>query len=150
MIICKVIIFLFLLIPSYIPDDIKAVIKGPKFTVNLYDYSPTKSSGFIKSLLANFNFLLTKTSLEDFGVNSDSSIYNIYPFVSTIFWMAIFHILLYFSLKWILKIREENCWKRFIRLIKTVCTGVYHIMAFGFYIRNCYEMSQLILVFSIK
>ena len=60
-----------------------------------------------------------------------------------------FHILLYFSLKWILNIKEENCWKKFIRLFKIVWTGVYQIMAFGFYIRNCYEMSQLILVFSI-
>ena len=127
----------------------KTVIKGLSFTINIYSYIPFSNFGIINKIFSNFKSPLTDSSLSDFGINSDSSIYNLYPMFIWVLLLMLMHVILYFVMRWILNIRETGCWKWPVKIMKRVLIKLYNIMTFGFYIRNCLEMFQFILVTSI-
>ena len=134
---------------SNIPRDVVDVIKGPNFTINIYSYIPIKKISVIDDLLSPFNFDLTNSVLDDFGIKSDSSIYNTYLILICIIWMAFLHICLYFMLMWELVAKDNRWWRWLIRIAKRVVNKIYKTMTFGYYIRNSLEMSQFILIWSI-
>ena len=101
-------------------------------------------------MFSSFEFPLTTPSLADFDIYSDGSIFNVYPIITWIITMMLLHLCLHLIIKWCLRIREDGCWKWFVKVFKKVLNKLYSIMTFGFYIRNCFEMSQLILIFSIN
>ena len=92
---------------------------------------------------------MSYSALKDFGICSDGSIYNFYPMLT---WFLLFiplHICLHFAKIWILRISENGCWKWFVKFTKRVVNKISNMMTFGFYIRNIFELAQVILIFSI-
>ena len=141
---------LFLLLRSFIPEDVKWVIKGKIPTINIYSYIPLSNTKFLNSMFSKFNFPLTNLQLDDLGINNGSSVYNIYPILTWIILLIPLHICLHFTNKLVLRVKEEGCCKWIVKILKRVVSKLYNIMTFGFYIRNCLEMSQFILVFSMS
>lgn len=77
------------------PEDVKAVIKGPKFAVNIYSYAPVHNIGFYSSLFADFEFALTNPLLDDFDIKSDGSVFNAYPMLTCVALLMSVHLCLY-------------------------------------------------------
>lgn len=92
-------LFLLLLLQCYIPEDVRAVIKGPEFSIDVYQYISLSGAGFYKSLYANFNFDITSGHLEDIGIESDSAIYNSYSMLTWILLLVPLHVVVHFALK---------------------------------------------------
>ena len=142
-------IFLLLLLQSFIPEDVKGVIRGPEFVVNIFSYIPISGIEFYERVFSSFKFPLSYSALNDFGICSDGSIYNFYPMLTWLLLIIPLHIYLYFTKIWILRISENGCWKWFVKFAKRLVNKVSNMMTFGFYIRNIFELSQVILIFSI-
>ena len=90
------ILYLVFLIGAFIPLDVKAVIQGPSFAVNPYNFIPLSKIGFSQEVKYKFNFPLTNEMLEDTGSYSDSSLFNLYSMILSIIIVIPFHICLYF------------------------------------------------------
>lgn len=71
-------LFLLIISGAYIPSDVKAVIKGPKVSLDFYVYTPTPKLRFYNSIISKFSFDETNPLLEEIGVDSDSSLYNMH------------------------------------------------------------------------
>ena len=141
-------IFFLLLFRVFIPLDVKAVIQGPKFAFNIYSYIPITKIKIIDSIFSKFDFTLTYPSLGDIGINSDSSVYNIYPMFICILFITSLYIFLFVLIKWKLtEVQEDN--RSIVKILKITINKLYNFMTFGFYIRNSLEMSQFILICTI-
>ena len=129
---------------SYLPKEIQLVIKGFKFSVNIYEYIPFRKSEKFPSIFEGFNFELTNPLLDSFGVNSDSTIFNIFPIMYSLILIILIH--LCFFLSKILLSRWNDFRNCFINFIIKLFVTIYNSLTFGFYIRNSMEMTQLVLI----
>ena len=144
------IFFLLLLTRAWIPEDIKAVIKGSDFSSNIYDYIPFRKLDIYPPFLHDFEFELTNAALSSLGIKYNSTIANTYSIlffflVAIIFYIWISLLRFVFS-KW--TNLENHSWS--IRTIIFIIKKVFLFMTFGFFIRNALEMSQFILISSIN
>ena len=137
-----------LLTKAFIPKDIQEIIIGSDFAVNLYEYIPLKKLDIYPRFLNGFEFSLSTSSLNSFGVDYDSTILNSYSALSCIFFMILFHLCI-----WILKLlfswwrNRRGC---FIKGAIWLVDLLFDIMTFGYYIRNYLELSQFILISSVN
>ena len=138
--------YLLFLAHSYLPEEVQLVIKGFQFSLNLYEYIPIRKISTSQSLFETFDFELTNPLLDPFGINSDGTIFNLYPFVASFLWAILFHLFFYiFKLLFQRCIGNNNCITKYIfKLTEKLMS----IMTFGFYIRNILEISQFVLVSS--
>ena len=142
-------VFLFFLTRVYLPEDVKTIIKGPKFTINVYNYIPISNIKFFSVIFIKFDLDLTNPLLSDVGVNSDSSIYNIYPMLGCLFLVIMLHICLLFLIWWALRVKKTWCWNCLMNVAKVILNKLYTTMTFGFYIRNALQMSLFVLIFAV-
>ena len=98
--------------------------------------------------MSNFDFGLSNPLLDPLGIKSDSTIYNLSSlFCLTVIW-ALPHLIIFILFRfWSRSQFNENTswWTKFVRwlIIKT-----YKFLTFGFYIRTCLEMNQLMVISS--
>ena len=142
------ILFLLLLTRAFVPEDIKTIITGFDFASNIYDYIPLKRFNIYPSILNVFEFNLSTSMFDPFGIKYESTIINSYPMFACLILVIIIHLCIWF-LKFIFsKCKDnENC---IIRWINWVLYKLFIIMTFGYYIRSSLEISQFILISSIN
>ena len=141
--------FLLLLTRAYIPDDVKLIITGLKFALNLPSYFSFSLIPSYNSVLDNFNFDLSNYSLSYVEVNSDSSLYNSASFLITMLIMIVVHAF-FLTLHILLsKCRTDWNWSWFIKIIKWIILKICHFLTFGYYIRVVLGMNQYLLICSV-
>ena len=100
--------------------------------------------------MSNFDFGLSNSLLDPLGIKSDSTIYNL----SSLFCLAVIwilpHLVIFILFRfWSRSQSYENIswWTKFVRwlIVKT-----YKFLTFGFYIRTCLEMNQLMVISSVN
>ena len=141
--------FLLLLTRAYIPDDVKLVITGLKFALNLPSYFSFSSITAYNSSLNNFNFELSNNSLSYVGVSSDSSVYNITPFIVTMLAMLAVHLVVLILNKLLAMCRTDWRWGWLVKFVKWVTEKLFNFLTFGYYIRVVLEMNQFLLICSV-
>ena len=141
--------FLLLLTQAYIPDDAKLIITGLKFAINPSYYFSFSSISAYNSALNNFNFELSNNSLSYVGVNSDSSVYNITPFIVTMLAMLAVHLVVLVFNKLLAKCRTNWKWGWLVKFMKWVTEKLFNFLTFGYYIRVVLEMNQFLLICSV-
>ena len=142
-------LFLILLAGAFIPIDVKKVIQALKFTLNIYSYIPYLDLGFYKSIFIKLNFAQTNSSLDDAGIRSDGSIYNINEMLTWVLLIILLHIFMYFVLIWVRRADEPRWWITLRKALKWIASNLYKVLTFSFYIRNFIEMALLIIICSI-
>ena len=143
------IFFLLLLTRAYIPDDVKLVITGLKFALNPTSYFSFNSITAYNSALNNFDFELNNNSLSYVGVNSDSSVYNLSPFIVTMLAMLAVHLVVLVLSKLLTKCRTDWRWGWLIKFMKWATEKLFKFLTFSFYIRTVLEMDQFLLICSV-
>ena len=140
--------FLFLLTRAFIPVDVKNVIAKSKIALNPLSFINIGSIGESNFISRNFQFGLSNPILDSFGIESDSTIYNVLylfllPLLVAVIHLGIYgiHILLF---RWITR---EN-W--IAKTVKWAVLKIYTILTFGYYIRFILEINQYLLVSSIN
>ena len=140
--------FLFLLTKAFIPLDVKTVITGLKITVNPLSFISTGSMESSNSINQKFQFGLSNPILDSFGIESDSTVYNVFYLFLLPFLVALTHLGIYgvqiLLFRWIIR---EN-W--IAKTVKWAISKIYTILTFGYYIRFILEINQYLLVSSIN
>ena len=141
--------FILLLTRAFIPMDVQTWITGFKFQLNPYEYIPFTNIRIYNLGVDNFNFVLTDTMLEPFGVKSDSTIYNFLPFIDFMLGVALVHFLLLIFMKLLsrLPINDESFWC--FKVIKYTVEKALKILTFTYYIRSILEFNQFAIICSI-
>ena len=102
-------LFLLLLTRAFIPEDVKAVITGSKIFANPSSLIPFENLSIVGSTVGYFDFELSNPSFDPFGMKSDSSVYNTYPFFVLILIFILMHLWIFcFSIHCL---KVENKWK---------------------------------------
>ena len=137
-----------LLTRAFIPYDIQTIITGQDFASNIYGYVPLEKINIYPGFLNKFEFTLTTTMLDPFGIKYESTIVNSYPIFACFLFAIVLHLIL-LLLKWAFsKLKDsENI---FIRFMNFLIEKTFIMMTFGYYIRNALEISQFILISSIN
>ena len=141
--------FLLLLTRAYIPDDVKLVITGLKFALNLPFYFSFSKISTYNSIIDNFNFELSNYSLSYVGVSSDSSVYNIAPFIATLLIVIVLHLLVIIFMKLFTVCSADWVWYWLVKIMKWITEKLYNILTFGYYIRAALEINQYLLICSV-
>ena len=141
--------FLLLLTRAYIPDDVRLVITGLKFTLNPPYYLSFSSITAYSSALNKFDFELSNNSLSYVGVSSDSSVYNLSPFIVTMLAMLAVHLAGLVLSKLLAKCRTDWKWGWLIKFLKWVTGKLFNFLTFGYYIRAMLEMNQFLFICSV-
>ena len=142
--------FLLLLTGVYIPVDVVTVIAGARFAIYPFDYIPFETLGLYSIGINNFNFDILNSNLISIGIKSDSSIYNIYPFLLSILIIFIIHLFVIITQKYILvweTCEECTC---LLKWSKYITNKLFIFFTFGYYIRTLLEVNQYMLISSIN
>ena len=141
--------FLLLLTRAYIPDDVKLIIVGLKFLLNLPLYFSFNRISVFNYIFDNFNFELSNYSLSYVEVNSDSSISNTASlFIMMLIVFAInFVVLILYKLFVKYQIDLTGGW--FAKTVKWIVDKLYNLLTFNYYIRTALEMNQYLLICSM-
>ena len=83
------------------------------------------------------------------GVNSDSSIYNITPFIVSMLAMLAVNLVVLVLSKLLSKCRTDWKWGWPIKFMKWVTEKLFNFLTFGYYIRAVLEMNQFLLICSV-
>ena len=104
---------------------------------------------FYDWIFSNVKFDLTRPSLNEVVLDSDGSIYNLYPVMTCILVLGLLHLVMYFVGKQIMKINTDGKCASLIKIVKWILSKLYRIMTFGFYIRNAFLMCEFVMICSI-
>ena len=142
--------FLLLLTRAYIPKDVQTVIEGSDFASNIYEYFSINKLSIYPLFLRKFEFDLTNQSLEPLGMNYDSTFANISSMLVCIFLMIPISLFIYFIriLAYWCKESQRCSWGA--KTQYWIVDKLYRMMVLGYFIRNCLEMSQFILISSVN
>ena len=149
--VCQIqILFLLFLTRAYIPDDVKEVIIGWKFALNPFSFITFKNVPVISPFIENFDFELSNSNLEYFGIDSNSSVYNTISIFFALALIILFHIFVK-VLKRLLALwgpwnSKLGCP---IRAGRWIVEKLIIIMTYGYYIRFFLQLLQILLVISI-
>ena len=140
-------LFLLLLTNAYIPFDIKSVITGSRFFLNLGTLFPHYYIPFYSTLIENFDLKVSNSDFEDFGLKSHSSLFNTISLFSTFILMILLHIFLR-----LLKSLLDRCgtwssiWWCPLRLARWIIDKVVIILTYSIYIRFILQSIQFWLI----
>ena len=137
---------LLLITRAFLPDEVISIIKGFKFTSNLYDYFPIRKTKLWQNIFDYFAFDLTNPLLDYFELNSDSTVYNSYPIFITLIMIMLTQLFIFMIRFLFQNWRCSRNWTCIAKIMIWVMTYYINFMTFGFYIRNIIEISQFILV----
>ena len=134
---------------SVTSEDIRKILSTSNFTMNIYHYIYITNISFYDWIFSNVKFALTRSSLNGVVLDSDSSIYNLYPVMTCILVLGLLHLIMLLVGKQIMKISTDGKCTSFIKIVKWVLLKLNRIMTFGFYIRNAFLMCEFIMICSI-
>ena len=98
----------------------------------------------------NFDFeLLSEQRFSNIGIDSESSIFNLYSFLVIHCLIIMLHISIHFLRYLMSKIDMHLDWLWWIKLLKLLVNKTFNLLTFGFYIRSVMEMVQFITICSI-
>lgn len=129
--------------------DVRKVLNTSDFTMNIYHYIYLTNMKFYDSAFSNVKFSLTRQSLKDVGLLSDSSVYNLYPVLTCVLFIALIHFIMFLVMKQLMKVSTSSKFYRFIKPFRSIFWKLNKIMTFEFYIRNLFLMCQFILICSV-
>ena len=141
--------FLLLMTRSYIPDDVKLIITGLNFLLNLPLYFSFNRMTVYNYTLNNFNFELSNYSLSYVEVNSDSSISNTASFFIITLMMIVINFVVLTLCKLIAKCQIDLTAGWFAKTVKWIVDKLYNLLTFSYYIRTALEMNQYLLICSL-
>ena len=139
-----------LLTRAYIPNDVRTVIEGSDFTLNIYEYFSINKLRICPSFLKKFEFDLTNQSLEPLGINYDSTFANTSSVLFCTFLMILISLLMYFIRKLVYRCRANQRCSWWLKTQYWIADKLYRMMVLGYFIRNWLEMSQFILISSVN
>ena len=142
--------FLLFLTRAFIPDQIKKVIIGMDFWLNPFPIIPPFDPQFYGELLNKLYFNVDNPELNNFKINSASTIYNAFSIISWLIFTAILHIIFYVLHRSSSSWRTEGRWAKLKQLLKYIFKKIFEILTFAIYIRYILELSQFFMVSSIS
>ena len=142
--------FFLLLVGTYIPKDVEAVIIGFKFWMNQFSFYKSNDIHAGEFSIDYFSFDQTDANLSSIGINSGSIIINIYPIASTILMVIILHLSILCFFKVISKLSSSLSTWWLILFLKWVMKKQLLLLSFGFYIRYILESNQYVLLSCIS
>ena len=143
-------LFLLFLTGAFIPLDVQKVILGAKFTLNIAFYFDYLKIDFIRSIIEEFDFKLNNQSLELLGIQSNSSIYNIYSIIVWGLTMIQFHLFVYLLYKLMPTEEPQGRWKFAKKISIKFVNKLFIMFTFGWYIRYIFETNQYVLLSSVN
>ena len=135
---------------AYIPKDVQTVIEGSDFASNIYEYFSIYKLSIYPLFLRKFEFDLTNQSLEPLGMNYDSTFANISSMLVCTFLMIPISLFIYFFRKLAYRCRESQRCSWGAKTQYWIVDKFCRMMVLGYFIRNCLEMSQFILISSVN
>ena len=134
---------------SVTSEDIRKLLSTSNFTMNIYHYIYIPNIWFYDWIFSNVKFALTRPSLNEVVLDSDGSIYNLYPVMTCILVLGLLHLVMLFVGKQIMKINSNGKCASLIKTVKWILSKLYRIMTLGFYIRNAFLMWEFVMICSI-
>ena len=142
--------FLLLITNIYLPDGVTATITQSNFFVFPFSFFKIKHIGSIDIGIDNFDIELNNANIEYFGINSESTLFNIYPLWASLILIFILHFTVYWILKYLLICKTDGRWSKLITIMKYIFNRMYFMLTYGYYIRTLMETYQYILVSSLN
>ena len=137
-------------IENGIPKDVKVLIEGSNFALNIYEYFSIYKLSVHPSVFRKFEFDLTNQSLEPLGINYDSTFANTSSVLVYTFLIILISLLIYFMRKLAYRCRESQRCSWGVKIQYWIVDKLYKMMVLGYFIRNGLEMSQFILISSFN
>ena len=140
-------LFFLLLTNAYIPIDIKTVINGSGFFLNLGALFSLEDFPFYRTFIEHFDFEVNNSDFVDFGLKSNSSLYNTISLFATFILTVLLHIYLR-----LLKILLNRCgpwtsvWWCSLRLTRWIIDKVVIMLTYSIYIRFILQATQFWLI----
>ena len=141
--------FLLLLTRADIPIDVKYVISGKSFAINLSQMLNIQNMNLFKSIIDVFDFIIDDPSLNSMNINTDSTFYNLSPMIIIVFPVMLFHFAVVILKRLFLNIKGKRKIKYLVSGIKWVLDKLFILLTFSWYIRYILEMNQLTLISSL-
>ena len=140
-------LFLLLLTNAYIPIDIKTIITSYVFVLNLGALFSLVNIPFYSSIIENFDLNVSHSDFVDFGLKSNSSLYN----TISLFAAFIQTILLHIFLKLMKNLLDrcgpwKSAWWCFVRLARWIIDKVVILLTYSIYIRFILQSIQFWLI----
>ena len=142
--------FLIMLTYVYLPDDVKQVIIGFKFAFVFFDIIPIKRTNVSKMILDTFDSNQSNAVLNDIGIESGSSIVNLYSFLWSLIIIAMAQITFKFIQILIRKYVNHNKWRWIFKSIDILINKILKALTFAYYIRAFLELHQYILISTVS
>ena len=142
--------FLLQLTQAFIPDCIQLYITGPNYALNPFGSFTLGSSITFQSPVDKFNINLSNPLMTDFGINSQSSVYNTYSTLWWLIWVLLIHLLIFFIIKRLERCNENNRYPRLLRITKHILIKVFEFLTFGYYIRVMLQLNQFFLITTLN
>lgn len=141
-------LILFLLVDTYIPDDVKGLIEGQDFALFNFDFIPAADIPYINIPTEWMDFEQTDINLEKVGVNSRSTFTNIFSLLLTIIFLIVTHI----TVKLLPKCRkkEETPKGKIQKFWLWLRTKLLDWFMYVIYVRMILEANQVLLFSSLK
>ena len=140
-------LFLLLLTNAYIPIDIKTVITSSVFFLNLGALFSLVNIPFYSSIIENFDLYVINSDFVDFGLKSNSSLYNTISLFATFIQTILLHIFLK-----LMKNLLDRCgpwksaWWCLVRLARWIIDKVVILLTYSIYIRFILQSIQFWLI----
>ena len=142
--------FLILFTGVYFPDGIIEVITGSKILFFPFPSIPFRNFKFQSSLINYFQIDQSNSILERIGVESESTLINIYSFACSLILVVLIHLSIAIVFKVTACLETSICCKLLGKWIRFIISKLFYFLTFGYYIRNFIETFQYMLISSIS
>ena len=142
--------FLLLITNIYLPNEVINTITQSNFFVFPFNFFKIKHIGSIDLGIDNFDIELKNTNIKYFGINSESTLFNIYPFLVSLLVIICLHAIVYWIQKHVLRCKADGRWSKLISVMKYIFNRLYFALTYGYYIRTILEINQYMIVSSIN
>ena len=140
-------LFLLLLTNAYIPIDIKTVITSSGYLLNLGALFSLVNISFNIKIIESFDLSVDNSNFQDFGLKSNSSLYNTLSLFATFIQTILFHIFLKLMKNLLDRCRPWNsAWWCPLRLTRWIIDKIVIMLTYGIYIRFILESIQFWLI----
>ena len=141
--------FLLNLTRAFLPKDIKAVIEGSDFVLNIYEFFQWRKSNSYSSIVNEFEFELSDQRLKPLGIKYDSTFANVFSIMITIFLMIFVSTFIYLTKILFKRLKERNKWSCLSKVLFWISDRLSRILILSYFIRNFLEMLQFIMISTI-
>ena len=143
-------LFFLILTNAFLPEAVVNVILGSKFALVISDQIPVKKVKTSQSILNVFNSNQVSSALSEIGVESGSSIVNLYSFFCSLCTAFFVHLIVKCILKCIPNSKHEGNRCTLSALFYRLVRSIIKIMTLGYYIRLILETQQFMILSAIS